>query len=331
MNKILLGLNKPYPLEERKTAQIKLAFVFGLVVFMLLYFVKPFGFDGTQKQLLINSVYAGLLTTVAICFDFLMLFPLFPQFFKEEKWTIGREIIFTLIIITTIASFNVLAGKFIWGLSLSFLTWLKMILFTGIVGIAPATISILLNQARLLKKYRKEVATINEHLPHKDEKSVQFIAEENNEPIKKSVCINEQKPVLTEENTIDLLPQLITFAAENEKENIAIHPDKFLAATSADNYVKIYYKENDKVKTTIIRSTLKKAEENTSNFSNIFRCHRTALVNLTQVEKVNGTAQGYKLKLTTMVEEIPVSRNLNKELKGRLGSLTLVPSPEVEG
>jgi hypothetical protein len=59
MNKILLGLNKPYPREERKPIQIKLALIFGLIVFRLMYFVKPFGFSSTQQQLLINCLFAG--------------------------------------------------------------------------------------------------------------------------------------------------------------------------------------------------------------------------------------------------------------------------------
>jgi len=314
MYKIFLYLNKPYPLEERKSAQIKLAFIFGLVVFMLMYFVKPFGFSGFSKQLLINSLYAGALTSIAIAFDFFILFPLFPRFFKEEKWTIAREIIFTLVIITTIATLNVLAGKFIWSDELSFISWLKMIFFTGIIGIAPATISIIINQTRLLKKYRNEVVSINEHLPNKTINEV--VAESESESFEKSSIAKD-----TVEIQIEPVLQQIIFTSENEKENLCINPQHFLAATSADNYVKVFYMQNDQLKTTIIRSTLKKVEENSADFSNIFRCHRTALVNTAQVEKVNGTAQGYKLKLAFMMDEIPVSRNLNKELKERLALL----------
>ncbi len=330
MSKILVGLNKPYPLEERKLEQMKLAILFGIVVFLLMYFVQPFGFDSSQKDLLVNSIYAGVLTSVAICFDFLLLFPLFPNFFKEEKWTIGREIIFTLIIITTIASFNVLAGKFIWGFSLSFLNWIKMVFVTALIGIAPATISILLNQARLLKKYRKEAVVINEYLPHNDEQPIGVLQEENRASVEKQLFNDGYNAVLNEENNIekqvDERAGHVTFTAENEKENLTIDPNAFLAATSADNYVKIYYQENDKLKTTIIRTTLKRAAENTFTHTNIFRSHRTALVNLAHVEKVNGTAQGYKLQIAFMVEEIPVSRNLNRELKEKLSLINIAES-----
>ncbi len=316
MNRILLSLNKSYPLEERKLVQIKLAFIFGLVVFMLMYFVKPFGFNGSQQQLLLNSLFAGASTAFAICFDFLVLFPLFPQFFKEEKWTVGREMIFTLIIITTIATFNVLAAKIMYGEALSLLGWLRMIFYTGIIGLAPATISILLNQTRLLKKYRKEAGDLNEQLPvHITEK----IIVEN---------VQIEKPNIQAGETIKNGEKVfLTIEAENEKENLSILPADFIAATSADNYVKVYYLRNEKLVTAILRTTLKKVSENTAAFPSFYRCHRTALVNLGAVQNVVGTAQGYRLQLSFLHEEIPVSRNLNKEVKERLNSLTLMPSP----
>ena len=310
MNRIFLGLNKTYPLEERKLVQIKLAFIFGLVVFMLMYFVKPFGFSGTQQQLFYNSLFAGASTSLAICFDFLVLFPLFPQFFKEEKWTIGREIIFTLIIITTIASFNVLAAKVIYGESLSVMGWFRMVFYTGLIGIAPATTSILLNQTRLLKKYRKEAADLNRQLPDYIIKNIIV----KKEQLEKAFIPSNQPLENTDVN-------LLTIEAENEKENLSIASDAFLAATSADNYVKVYYVKNEKLVTTIIRTTLRKVAENAAGFPSFYRCHRTALVNLAAVQNIFGTAQGCRLQLSFLQEEIPVSRNLNKEVKERLATI----------
>ena len=42
MNQIKAILNRLYPLEERKPAQIKLALLFGLVVFGVLFLLNPF-------------------------------------------------------------------------------------------------------------------------------------------------------------------------------------------------------------------------------------------------------------------------------------------------
>jgi hypothetical protein len=314
MTKLPSILHKPYPLEERKPAQIKLAFIFASVVFLFLLLLRPFGNSPNFNQVLLNSAIAGLLTFTAIIFDFFVLFPLFPQFFKEEKWTILREIIFTIIIITTIATFNVVAGVFLWHGSFSFTNWLSMIFYTAVIGIAPATVSILINQARLLRKYRNEVIIINENLPaHSTPKEVIVVT----------------VPKLETENSVEEpkiettfhLPTNITLQAENEKDSITILCTSFLAATSADNYVKVFYQENEKLKTTIIRSTLKRVEENTAAFPQFFRCHRTAIVNMSLVQSVNGSAQGYRLQLPLLQEEIPVSRNLNQVVKEKLAAI----------
>ena len=306
MIKLLSILYKPYPLEERKPAQIKLAFIFGTVVFLFLLLVRPFNNSPSFSQILFNSAVAGLLTVVAIIFDFFVLFPLFPHFFKEEKWTILREIIFTIIIITTIATFNILAGVVIWHASFSVANWLSMVFYTALIGIAPATVSILINQARLLKKYRNEVVTINENLPtHKIPQKIET-----------EITTTTQTENILEE--VLQTPIQITIQAENEKDNFSILPTSFLAATSADNYVKVFYQENEKLKTVIIRSTLKRVEENTAAFPQLFRCHRTAIVNMSLVQNVHGSAQGYRLQLPLLPEEIPVSRNLNQVIKEKL-------------
>jgi len=302
-------LNRLYPLEERKLAQIKLAFIFGLIVFAVLFLLNPFG--DKKSSILLNSTYAGLLTFFSIVFDFLILFPLFPRFFKEEKWTIGRELIFTLIIICTIGTFNILAGQVFWGSTLSVSNWLRMIFYTAVIGIAPATASILINQARLLKKYRREVNVINEQLEPIDnpEKTMDVLTpQQKTEPKKESITVPNQ-------------PDFIEIEAENQKDYLRIAAVNFLAATSADNYVKVYYLENDQVKIAVLRTTLKKLEGNAAAFTHFFRCHRTAFVNMAAVQTVSGSAQGYRLKLHQLAEEIPVSRNLNQLIKDKLAAI----------
>jgi DNA-binding LytR/AlgR family response regulator len=312
MNKLIAILLKPYPLEERKPAQIKLAAIFSAVVFLFLLLLKPFGNNTDFKLVVTNAAIAGLLTFIAILIDFLVLFPLFPLFFKEEKWTVGRELIFTIIIITSIASINTIAGVVIWKGTISFNNWLSMIFYTALIGIAPATVSILINQARLLRKYKNEVAVINETLPPH---VVEVIEHESALPETKMQ--QDDSVAVTKSPS----PTHITIQAENEKDNLTILYTSFLVATSADNYVKVFFQENEKLKTAIIRTTLKRVEENITAFPQFFRCHRTAIVNMALVQTVNGSAQGYRLQLPYLQEEIPVSRNLNQVVKEKLAAI----------
>ena len=308
MKKIQAILTRPYPLQERKSAQLTLAFIFGLVIFLFLYLLKPLQNELNNKALLIECGLFGLITFATISFDFFIIFPLFGRFFKEEKWTIGREIILTLIIIATIGTANIIVGSIFWGNTLSIANWLTMIFNTAIIGIAPATVSILLNQARLLKKYRKEVQVINDNLLHISPETEKGIALQEEMIIAPAM----EKPVGNTEIIIE---------TDNEKDNLVIPVNSFLAATSADNYIKIFYRRNDQLKTSMLRTTLKKLEENALPFPELFRCHRTAIVNITAVESLTGSAQGYRLKLANLTEEIPVSRNLNQVIKEKLTAI----------
>jgi DNA-binding LytR/AlgR family response regulator len=310
MKKILTVFAKPYPLEERKTAQLKLSIIFGLVVFLFLFVLRPFDNNASTTTIIANSAIAGLITSVTIMLDFLVLFWAFPSFFKEEKWTIGREIILTFIVVGSIGTANMLAGIIFWNNKFSINAWANIIFYTALIGIAPATTSILINQARLLRKYKKEANTLNNQLTtgKKDVAEPLLTTEE---------AIKDSKAIVVNETVADQ----IIFEAENERDRLIITTANFLAATSADNYVKFYYLENNALKTTILRTTLKRVEETAALLPNFFRCHRIAIVNIAAVKNVSGNAQGYKLQLPHLPEEIPVSRNLNAVLKEKLAAI----------
>jgi len=82
--------------------------------------------------------------------------------------------------------------------------------------------------------------------------------------------------------------------------------------------VQVYYFENQVLRSRMLRSTLRKMEDALAAWPQFFRCHRTYLVNFDTIEKVSGNAQGYRLHLRDLEETIPVSRNLNETVRGRL-------------
>ena len=108
-------------------------------------------------------------------------------------------------------------------------------------------------------------------------------------------------------------------------------PDDLYFIAAANNYIKVYFIKNasrpgkdgneavpGKPSYTIIRMTMKKAEEVLEAWPGFFRCHRAYIINLDKVEHVEGNAQGYKIRLVDTEELIPVSRNLNNEFSDKL-------------
>lgn len=162
MNYFFSWLQKPYPLPETRGSQFKMASLLSLVVALFLFVFRPFNQHENTAQALTTALIGGATVFVTIYFHFLVLYPLFPRFFREERWTIARELIWTLVVIVSIAMTN-MAVIAIWG---GFpVTWRNLwlvIIDTTIIGIAPATVSILINQARLLRRYRRQALALNE-------------------------------------------------------------------------------------------------------------------------------------------------------------------------
>lgn len=82
---------------------------------------------------------------------------------------------------------------------------------------------------------------------------------------------------------------------------------------SSDNYSNIVWQEDSQNKKTLIRSSMKRLEEQIP-VSFIIRCHRSFIVNLSRVYSVSGNANGYRLYLKNHAEPIPVTRRFGKRV-----------------
>lgn len=95
---------------------------------------------------------------------------------------------------------------------------------------------------------------------------------------------------------------------------IKFDEDSFLYAESDGNYSTIYYLNKGNTQKQLLRLSLKNLEKQLES-SNIFRCHRSYIINMSKVTKMKGNAQGYKLCLEKTDVIIPVSRTYIAALK----------------
>ena len=65
----------------------------------------------------------------------------------------------------------------------------------------------------------------------------------------------------------------------------------------------------------MIRTSLKNAEELLREHKFIFKCHRSFMVNINYIDKIEGTIQGYKIYLENLDFSVPVSKNFVYKLK----------------
>lgn len=106
-------------------------------------------------------------------------------------------------------------------------------------------------------------------------------------------------------------------SAANGKDKLYIAEDKLLVLEAQDNYVAIYYREKDLVKRSLLRSSLKRLEEQL-NGSALLRCHRSYLLHPMQIEKISGNAHQLQIRMKGLDKTIPVSRQYIAAITGPL-------------
>ncbi len=102
---------------------------------------------------------------------------------------------------------------------------------------------------------------------------------------------------------------LVKIMDENGELHMAIDLDQILFLKSADNYVAVFYLKDDKVRKELVRTTMKRLEQELDAFP-IKRCHRSYMVNIKKLAVTMRNNQGLSLTIKDYPEEtIPVSKN----------------------
>jgi len=273
-------LFSPYPLELNFKKSLKLSLLVGFFVFFFLYVFQPaksmFSYDAMNIS---SAIIYGGITFMVMFFFYHVLLLWFPSIFVEEKWTLLKGIIQHLLMFLVITIFNFLfsiIGKETLEVNYLILDFLRLLMITMSIAIFPTIAIIFYNQYNLLKQYLVETESINKVLQNKEN-------------------LNENVILIGE--------------GKNEKFNLTI--DDLFFIQSQGNYIEIFLKNAENI---VLRSSLIKINHQISS-NQIYKCHRSYLVNLSHVKNVTGNAQGLRLHFEGIEESVPVSRSLTSEIK----------------
>ena len=282
-------LNQPYPAPEKGPHYIKVALAAGFFVGLFLAVFQPFGayeWDSPYKIPFLAGY--GLVTFLLLVCSSYVLPWLAPVIFKEQNWTIGKEILHICWHILSIACGNYLYGILLFGNSDSVLSnFFPMLLVTLLIGLFPAAGITLYSYFQKLQKYS--------HPPQP-------------QPISQTQQVADEA-------------QILVLVAENERDSVSLNATALLFIESADNYSEIVFLKHNTVQKELLRSSLSRLE-NQLSVDFVVRCHRSYLVNLHKVVSVSGNAQGYKFHLDGWQEPIPVARKYSELVTN--GSLKLL-------
>jgi len=266
--------------------EMKILLGVTLGVFLFILFFQPFPLEKFDFN---NSLlFIGGFSGIVLVFMFLMRI-IFPWFIRKKDGEGEQTSVnvylegFVIVALSSVAlSFYL---RYVGSVHISFYTEFKIIL-------------ICMGAALALRIY-----DMNSGLMRQNES---LISE------KKAV----QKQI--EKYEEDNLNKSVEFISETGSENLSLLIAEVVFIQSADNYVEIAYIDAGSLRKSLIRNTLKNVELQIKPYSNFIRCHRTCIVNMHYIEKLNQSYGSHWLTLKGCQEKIPVSRQYLLKLKEAL-------------
>jgi LytTr DNA-binding domain-containing protein len=306
-------VNEPFPMYTWRPYWLRGA-GFGVFVFLFLFLFRPFRLDlYPPVRLLYTTAVYGLITGTVIFAGSFLLIKLIGPFIKEERWTLGKQILWNTFLMVCIALLNVFVTQFMLNVPIPLSWYFKMLIWVFMLGIFPIAIAELLTYNHYLRRHVKKASEMSELMLKSN--TTENIAQQSVPFLTMSL---KEEEVLDAEpatknfglppNVADLASGDLLLTGENLGDNLEIPGDKLLAVQALDNYVNIFWELNGVLQTTMLRNTLTNIARQVSDLPYLYRTHRGWLVNTKRVIQVEGNAQGLKLLVPLLKQRVPVSR-----------------------
>ncbi|SDL82674.1 LytR/AlgR family response regulator transcription factor [Siphonobacter aquaeclarae] len=263
-------LRQPFPLFERDRETLLLCLGTGLFVGLFLAVFQPFGTAAVTFSYKYLYLFGfGAVSGAVLLVHYFVAPVLFPSFFSEKTWTVGRNIGFILAHFLFIGVANYFYNNLFFesGHNHGIPGLAGMVASTFLLGIFPAAGFTLTRYIQQLKRYSSPPQPVPAPVP----------------------------------------AETFTFVAENGRDTLTVTLGELRYIESADNYSEIVSVRDGQVRKDLLRSSLSRLEAQLHGDS-VLRCHRSYIVNRGQVAKVTGNAQGYKLHLNGVEIPVPVAR-----------------------
>lgn len=283
----------PYAYSNSVKGNIIRSILFGLFVFLFIAVFQPFGLASFNQDIYLYALGYGACTTFVMLVLNVLINRIFPFYFNEDSWTVGREVFWILLNIFFIGILNAVYTSYtgIWEFSTRQFLWFQF--FTLVVALFPVTMLVLMRESGLKKQFHKSAEIMNGKL-------------------------NSFNSFSHNNHSESRIEKDIVIKSTNSKDSISLNPEELIMLKSSDNYVEVLYIKDRQFFKSLVRNTLKNIQEDLSGNKQLFRCHKSYLVNLQKVIHVSGNAQGYKLHMKGSKILVPVSRTYNELLKSKL-------------
>ena len=129
---------------------------------------------------------------------------------------------------------------------------------------------------------------------------------------------SKRQPQQPQETT----PLMINLYDNNGMLRLTLNTDSLYYRESEDNYIKVYYKHNDKIVSYMLRCRTRSVEESLAGTCMV-RCHRSFIVNINKISVMEDDRRMHYLSLDDdSIRRIPVSKSYYESLVAKLNTIT---------
>jgi hypothetical protein len=269
--------------------------LFGALLLMIFTFAflalyKPLNVKGARSFSVEFTMAAYCLLMVITTAGSVRLLKMLNYFSRPEKWTILKELLSIIIVLTVMGLTVYFAGFLIEtpGPSrLNINTFMNSIEMTYLIGIIPFGFFTLINYRHIFS-----------------EEFIEYYNQMNGKSVPGEHDI------------------LIRIASRLKKEDLSFSPEQFIYAESDGNYVEFCLEIEGKIQRKMVRNSISNIENQLSVIPYFIRTHRAFLINGKRLQSKKGSTLGYRLLLAGSDKEIPVSRNNVRDFDNKVKQLS---------
>jgi hypothetical protein len=261
---------------------LKLYIIIGCGVFIILFLgiFKPFGINVSNIWFLLGF---GLITTLSCFLHYMLL----PYLFHYKLYTHSQRITDNLpsdiANLITIGTGNFLyAAKFDPETSFCWKWFWYYQAYTMSIGLIIMFFIMLITGSVRMKRHLKEVEDLNFALQNQLRQTAN---------------------------------RTLIFEAETRNDKLVLYSDDLVCIKAEGNYSMFFYLLGDKVSSKLLRLSLKNAEEIVGQHPCFSRSHRSYIINVNKITRIQSSGNNYQLWVNGMGEPLPASRQNISELR----------------
>ena len=267
-------LKRKYPFEINDHP-VKEGLIAFAIVFLLLFFLQPFGISEYDGNKLLVSLAFGLITFG--CCIALESFIVVPLQKHVKIWRIWHQAVTVFVEILIIGICNFIMACIFFQYPMELAACLEMVYFTIIIGLIYTAFYTSLSYQKYMRKRLDAL-------------------------LEKTTQEQEGIQITLHDNRV-------------RGNDLCIPLNDLLYIEAQKNNVAVYYLSNGQLNRIEIQSTLASVLNDLKDYPNIFQCHRSFVVNLNSITSAKGNSNGYTLELGGGLATVPVSRSFVPKLK----------------